>query len=257
MHEPSWRNALATDSVTIRKPFGREASPIGIEIAERIVVMRASQLYANFSTSECTQIAERARTRIAARNELLFMQGQPFRQLVLVESGCVKLTRLSANGSEVIVELRGPHDVIDLPAGSASRHTSTARAVVNCKVLTWDWSFMETLLNTPQISRNICLILTGQLNELQERYHEISAEKVGRRLACTLIRLSRQFGIPTERGVEISLSRHELAQMTGTTLFTVSRLISKWGELGLVVPRREAVLILDAERLHRISEIED
>jgi hypothetical protein len=44
--------------------------------------------------------------------------------------------------------------------------------------------------------------------------------------------------------------------MTGTTLFTVSRLISKWGELGLILPRREAILILDTERLDLISSMD-
>jgi CRP-like cAMP-binding protein len=108
----------------------------------------------------------------------------------------------------------------------------------------------------PQFSRNICSILSSQLNELQERYHEISAERVERRVACALIRLDRQFGNPSGGGSEIAISRQELAQMTGTTLFTVSRLISKWGELGLVSPRREAVLMLDAKRLDRLSGLE-
>ena len=115
---------------------------------------------------------------------------------------------------------------------------------------------MGDLMTTPQFNGNICSILTRHLQELQERYQEMSAEKVERRVACAIIRLAQQFGTQTGGGTEISISRHELAQMTGTTLFTVSRLISKWGELGLILPRREAILILDTERLDLISSMD-
>jgi CRP-like cAMP-binding protein len=54
--------------------------------------------------------------------------------------------------------------------------------------------------------------------------------------------------------VEVSLSREELAQMTGTTLFTISRILSKWGEMGFVLPRRESVLVRDPYRLELVSD---
>jgi len=249
---------LGTTFLRVGKPLGRDTSVIGFEIAERASLMRISPLFAGLPALECTEIAKRARPRYFARNELLFMQGEPFRQLILVESGCVKLTRVSSSGSEVILEMRGSRDAIDLPNGSPfCNHPCTARAITKCKALTWDWTTAQTLIETiPQLSRNICSILSSQLNELQERYHEISAERVERRVACALIRLDRQFGNPSGGGSAIAISRQELAQMTGTTLFTVSRLISKWSELGLVSPRREAVLMLDAKRLDRLSGLE-
>jgi CRP-like cAMP-binding protein len=53
---------------------------------------------------------------------------------------------------------------------------------------------------------------------------------------------------------EITLSRAELAQLTGTTLFTVSRLLCQWQTLGIVKIRREAVLVQDVTALTRLSE---
>ena len=233
----------------------RDLSFIGFDSAERTTLLTQSELFTGLSPSEIALIAGRSRPRTFARNELLFMQGQPFRQLVLVASGCVKLTRLSPNGSEVILEMRGPNDAIDLPAGTEiSEHACTARAVAVSSTLMWDWSTLERLTNTmPQLNRNICCILTRQLHRLQERYHEMSSETVGRRLACTLIRLAKQFGTRSASGVRVAISRQELAQMTGTTLFTVSRMISRWGELGLILPCREAVLLLDVDGLDALS----
>src|ERR1700730_2516984 len=247
--------ALENNPTQVRTCVVSGTSTINFEMAERIRLIRASQLFAGLSIAACAQIAERARTRVFERSEFVFMQGQPFRSVVLVDVGCVKLTQLSANGSEVILAMRGPSEVIDLSGSPISSHHSfAARAVVRCRTMTWNsWAINSLMATMPQISGNICSILTKQLQELQEHYHEMCVERVERRLACTLIRLANKFGTAIDEGIEVSISRQELAQMIGTTLFTVSRTISKWGELGLVVPRREAVLILNLDRLDLIS----
>ena len=63
---------------------------------------------------------------------------------------------------------------------------------------------------------------------LQERFKELASERVGPRVARQLVRLMESMGRQVEGGIEIDISREELAQMTGTTLFTVSRLFSAW-----------------------------
>ena len=72
-------------------------------------------------------------------------------------------------------------------------------------------------------------------------------------MARQLVRLLERIGRPVNGTVEIGISREELAQMTGTTLFTVSRLFSAWEARGLVRPRREAVTICDIQSLRAIS----
>jgi hypothetical protein len=73
-------------------------------------------------------------------------------------------------------------------------------------------------------------------------------------VARQLLRLRNKIGRPINGTIEIGLSREELARMTGTTLFTVSRLLSAWEAQGIVKPRREAVRVRDAEALAMISE---
>ena len=109
----------------------------------------------------------------------------------------------------------------------------------------------------PLLRRNISQILSSRLQELEERFREIATEKVAKRLALALSRLLRQVGKKTHEGTEISLSREELAQLTGTTLFTISRILSKWADAGVVIPRREAVLIRDPERLESVGCAEE
>jgi CRP-like cAMP-binding protein len=225
-----------------------EASTRESNVAERVVMMCASALFSGLTENECLEIASCARVRTFARDELLFAQGQSARNLVMIQTGSVKLSQLSPNGNEVILRMTGSGDPVGMPADSAScSHSCSARAMEKCHTLVWEYSRLQGLLaQYPQIGRNISQILSNQLTELQERFREVATEKVAQRVALALLRLVKQVGKPAKGGVEVSLSREELAQMTGTTLFTISRLLSKWGEEGFVLPKREAVVVLDS-----------
>jgi CRP-like cAMP-binding protein len=218
--------------------------------------MCASALFTGLSERECREIASCAKARTYARDELLFMQGQPVRNLMLIQSGSVKSTQLSPNGSEVILWMNGSGDAVGVPIDvSACYHTCSARAVVQCRALIWEYARLQTLLaEYPQIRKNIGQILSSRLNELEERFREVATEKVAKRVALALLRLLKQVGKQSTVGVEVSLSREELAQMTGTTLFTISRLLSKWADEGFILPRREAVVIRDPRRLAQVSD---
>jgi len=237
----------------------REPSTSESNAAERIVMMCASALFTGLTPRECKEIASCAHMRTFARDELLFMQGQPVRSMVLIQSGSVKLTQLSANGNEVILWMNGSGDAMGMHADSPScSHTCSARAMEQCKALVWEYTRLQMLVaEYPQLRRNISQILATRLQELEERFREIATEKVAKRLALALTRLIKQVGKKTADGVEVSLSREELAQLTGTTLFTISRILSKWAELGVVIPRREAVLVRDSERLEMVSSVEE
>ena len=218
--------------------------------------MSASELFSGLSKSECLEIASCARARTFARDELLFTQGQSARNLVMIQSGSVKLSQLSPNGNEVILWMTGSGDPVGMPAISPScSHTCSARAMEKCHALVWEYTRLQNLMaEYPQIRRNVSQILFNRLAELQERFREVATEKVAQRVALALLRLVKQVGKPAKGGVEISLSREELAQMTGTTLFTISRLLSKWGDEGFVLPQRNAVVVLDSRRLGQVSE---
>ena len=220
-------------------------------VAEHLVLMCASALFSGLAQHECLEIASCARVRTFARDELLFAQGDPNRNLTMVLSGSVKLTQISSGGNEVLLWMSGRGDPVSVSSESEScSHTCSARAVEQCRAMVWEYSRLESLLDRyPQIRNNINRILSSRLSELEERFREVATEKAARRLALTLTRLLKQVGRPSTDGIQVSLSREELAQMTGTTLFTISRILSKWAERGFVVPRREAVVVKDRKML--------
>jgi CRP-like cAMP-binding protein len=250
---------MATAHLSLAGFASGEATTRETNIAERVVMMAASALFSGLSKNECLEIASCARARTFARDELLFTQGQSARNLVMIQSGSVKLSQLSPGGNEVILWMTGSGDPVGMPADSLScSHSCSARAMEKCHALVWEYTRLQGLLTEyPQIRRNVSQILSDRLTELQERFREVATEKVAQRLALALLRLVKQVGKPAKGGMEVSLSREELAQMTGTTLFTISRLLSKWGEEGFVLPQREAVVVLDSRRLAQVSEGDD
>jgi CRP-like cAMP-binding protein len=176
----------------------------------------------------------------------------------MVISGCVKVTQTSGNGQDVILRLHGPGDVLGQVGDQAgAKHTYTAHAVQNSTALVWDTDSFEAVVKRyPMVRRNIANLLERHLTELEIRFREVSTEKVGVRLGNLLVRLANQVGKRVDAHVEIALSRRDLAQLTGTTLFTVSRLLCQWETQGIVSARREAVLVNDVQALLDMSSEE-
>ncbi len=213
-------------------------------------------IFAELSKDELTNILSCARMRTFGRDELLFSQGQTARNLIVLQSGSVKHTQLSSNGDEVLLRVSGPGDPVNLQMDlNTCNHSCTARAKEESRAWIWETRRLQELLDRyPRFRSNMTHLLAFRLNELEERFREIATEKVPRRLALVLLRLMKQVGKCSADGTRIILSRGELAQMTGATLFTVSRLLSSWAELGLVGPRRRGVIIRDALRLETLNE---
>ena len=249
---------MATQVIHGREPlFGPwSASSAKTRFSQTFVTPSASAMFAGLSERELSEILSFARTRTFDSDELLFSQGQAARSLMVLQSGSVKHTQLSSNGDEVLLRMSGPGEAVNLHLGADTcNHTCSARAMEECKAWVWDNNSLQELLNRYlRLRVNMGHLLASRLQELEERFREISTEKVARRLALVLLRLTKQIGKNCREGSQVCLSREELAQMTGTTLFTISRVLSSWAELGLVIPKRQAVVICDAARLETVSE---
>ena len=220
------------------------------------VTTRESAIFLGLAQHELTAILSSARRRTFDCDEVLYSEGQTSRSLIVLQSGSVKHTQLSSNGDEVLFRMSGTGEAVNLPLGpSACNHTCSVRAMEQCTAWVWDQTRLQDMLDRyPRLHKNISQLLASRLQELEERFREIATEKVARRLAMVLLRLAKQVGKNTGEGVEVSLSREELGQMTGTTLFTISRVLSRWAEKGLVVPKRQGVVIRDASRLETVTD---
>ena len=228
------------------------------EVKRRESLVKHSALFTEVPQAECREIVSAAHEKHFARRQTIFIEGDPLRRVVLLTSGSAKIVQLGQSGAEVILGVRGPGEVVGT-AGlrPLDRHSSTALALAPSTALVWDAAAFETFSQrSMHLRRNITQILCKQLHELEQRYREISTERVSVRLSHQLVRLLNQLGRRVNGRLEIRLSREELAQLTGTTLFTVSRLLSDWNQRGIVSTRREAVSVHDFQALEQLGENE-
>ena len=221
-------------------------------------VPECPQLFSGLLPTDYAGICRAARLKQFTRGEVLHFEGDSVERVLLLTSGFVKITKLGRDGEEVILWLKVPGDVLGAEdLFSSSMHWTTAQVFRLCRALVWDARVFKGLAERfPVLHKNIVAILSEHLRELEDRFREVASERVGPRVAFQLLRLLKTIGQPVNAGVEIGLSREDLAQMTGTTLFTVSRLLSAWEARGVVRPRREAVAICDVESLRAISQEE-
>jgi CRP-like cAMP-binding protein len=185
---------------------------------------------------------------------MLYAEGDPVRHVLLLTSGFAKVTQLGPGGTEVILRFCVPGGVLGaVGLFSNGRHYTAAQVFQLCRALVWEAPTFDALLKRfPVLQYNMVRILGDDLRELQERFREVATERVAPRVARQLLRLLENMGRAVDGTVEVGISREELAQMTGTTLFTVSRLLSTWEADGIVKPRRQAVAICDVRALRAI-----
>jgi CRP-like cAMP-binding protein len=224
-------------------------------ISQRALLVRRFPLFSGVPALEYANIVSSAREKNFSRRQTIFAEGDSVRQILLLLSGCVKLTQFGQDGSEVILRLTGPGDIVGaLGLVAHGGHCSTAQATEASVALLWDRpNFESALERSPVLHRNMLRIMEARLQDMDQRFREVSTQKVAPRLSSELIRLLDQVGKRVNGHVEISLSRAELAQLTGTTLFTVSRLLCRWELLGIVSARRESVLVRDLPALVELS----
>jgi len=213
-------------------------------------------LFSGILPQDYRRISATARVKEFARGEMLYLEGDSVEQVYLLTSRFVKITQLGPRGTEVILRLGVPGDVLGaVSLFSSGSHCTTAQALRLGYALVWEARVFKPLVESlPVLHQNMIRLTCGHLQELEERFRELATERVAPRVARQLVRLQEQIGRPANGLVEIGLSREDLAQMTGTTLFTVSRLLSAWEARGLVNPRRESVTICDLQSLRKISE---
>ena len=224
----------------------------------RAAEIQGFPLFSGISPDDSKQILTPATYQEFSRREVIYQEGDPINKVFLLISGSAKITQVAPNGGEVILRLSGPGELVGkIRFESQARHGSLAQALGSSTALVWDASVFESLCHRfPALRRNAMYGISKSLEEMEERFREISTEKVAVRLSHEIVRLMDQVGRQVNGAVQISLSREELAQLIGTTLFTVSRLLSDWDERGIVSIGRETVSVSNVQGLKQLPETE-
>lgn len=221
-------------------------------------IIRPVALFKGLSDDALAEVFQAGRIRRLAAGERIFSQGMPAETCHTLVHGEVKIVQTAPDGQQVIVHFLGPQEMYGTVAVlMGGRFPADAVAVVDSIEMVWSRQAMESLMERHAgLARNALRIVGKRFLQAQQRVREMATEKVERRIAHALLRLARESGRPVAAGVEIGfpLSRQDLAEMTGTTLHTVSRTLSGWEAAGMVESRRRNIVVTDLDRLAQVAD---
>jgi CRP-like cAMP-binding protein len=203
---------------------------------------------------------ENSITRTIENDEFFFFQGDPATYFYILISGRAKLLQSNPSGQQV--NLRTINEWQMFGALGAVRpdavYPATAQALEPSTALAIKSGFLHDAIQTrPYLNISLMQLMTGYIMEMQERYRELATERVERRIALTLLRLASQIGKQIQEDgpvVELPLSRQDLAEASGSTMFTVSRTLAEWERQGLIDASRGRVVIRNPHGLVQIAE---
>jgi CRP/FNR family transcriptional regulator, nitrogen oxide reductase regulator len=225
---------------------------------EEISRLKFVGLFDGLETAALQDVYKTSRFEKRAEGEYFFFQGDPADSVFVLVEGQVRLLQLTPDGQQIILRIITPDTLFGvIGAVKGATFPVTAESMANSRALCWPHELLLQLMSRyPQIAQNAMQSMAGHVQEMQDRYREMATERVERRVARTILRLTRAAGKRTEEGIEITipLTRQDLAEMSGTTLFTVSRIVSEWERNGIVRAGRERLLILQPHGLVKIAE---
>jgi CRP-like cAMP-binding protein len=228
------------------------------QVAEIEALLRVTPVFQQLAPEDRRRVAEGSTVRKYVKGDVLFEQESTADAFYTIATGRVKIYKMLASGKEMILEVFGRGD----PLGALATYTGRpfpASAVAledtTC-VLIPRTTFFKLLEDHPSLVRGLLMGMTVRLVELTNRLAELSGARIEPRLGRLLLKLGREMGKQDRGGLYIPLvlSRQELADMTGTTIETAIRIMSRWSKEDVVRTDKDGFVILDAPALENIAE---
>ena len=220
-------------------------------------LLRITPIFSRLAPTDRHTIAEVARVQEFARGDTIFEQDSPSDAFYAITTGRVKIFKMMPNGKDVILEVFGPGDPLGAVAAYMDRPFPASAAAIEdtvCVIIPRA-AFFRLLETQPSLVRGLLLGLTTRLVELTNRLAELTGGRIEPRFARWFLKLASQMG-RDERGgtfIPLALSRQELADLTGTTIETCIRIMSRWNKDEVVRTEKDGFVLLDRPELERIA----
>jgi CRP/FNR family transcriptional regulator len=191
------------------------------------------------------------------KKELIFSEGDPSEWFYIVVKGKVKITKLSQDGKEIILEMISPMDFFGgiavikgfpYPANAVAMDDTDALKITRTDLLKITDRF-------PSIMFSLAASIGDRIKDSHEMAKSIALDKVEARIASLLIKLSEKIGEKTPEGIvlQMKLTKQDIAEMVGTTVETSIRTMSKFSKANIITSRSGKIIISDLEKLKTLT----
>ncbi|MGD9502480.1 MAG: Crp/Fnr family transcriptional regulator [Methyloceanibacter sp.] len=201
-------------------------------------------------------IAQATSQRIP-QGEAVFRQGEIAQSFFVLLHGRLKVIKVAADGSQFVVRFVNPGDLYGIAkALRRPDYPATALALVDSVTLIWPNAIWDDLVaEHPAFAGNVMQAMGQRLEEAHTRLKELSSDEVAARVAHTLLRLVKQSGREAQEGVvfDFPVTQQDIAEASGTTLHSVSRVFGAWEKAGLVTTGRRKIVVHDVGGLAALA----
>lgn len=218
----------------------------------------ASTPFATLSENAQESLRTLLRPRSVAKDEYLFFEGDPADMLYLVVSGRFKVLKHSDTGKEMLLEIVSAGDTVgEIGILNGAVYPVSAQAMEPSQV--WGIGradYLRALDRHPELALRTARSLGKRLQEAYQTMLSLAVERVERRIARILLKLAAATGQRTKEGIVIGarVTRQDIADMTGTTVETAIRVMSRFTKRGLIQSRRGRITLLKPHELVLIAE---
>jgi CRP/FNR family transcriptional regulator len=217
-------------------------------------ILTRTSLFKGLSEEQLDRINMIASHRQYQKGESIFSEGDEGDGFYIVMEGSVKIYKVSMDGKEQILHICGPGQPFgEVPVFSGDNFPANAEAIQNTRLLFIPRSaFIRLLADNPSLAMNMLGILSLRLRQFTVQVENLSLKEVPGRLASYLNYLSGEQGETV--GVQLPISKGQLASLLGTIPETLSRIFSKMSEYGLIEVDGPHITILDEAGLEELAE---
>jgi CRP-like cAMP-binding protein len=215
--------------------------------------LKKIDLFKNLSDDELKELEPYLVSTAFKKKEEIFMEGDQPEWFYIVSKGKIKITKLSHEGKEIILELISPTDIFGGVAVLRNfPYPANAVAMEDSEVIKITRKNLMRLVDRfPNLMYCIALQLGDRMKSSYDSLKNIALERVEARIAALILKLANKVGIETKEGIAIDmrLTKQDIADMVGTTVETSIRTFSKFKKQGLLSDREGRIIIKDRDGL--------
>lgn len=225
----------------------------------RMTVLDRSPYFHDLGAEALDRIDRRMRTSTWAAEEVIYRAGEPAGTLYVVADGRVRISQLTAAGTQTVTDILGPGDMFGAMSSLGEpHHLQTATALVgSCTLRIGQEAFREVMVENPTVGLRVVDDLAARLSRAETDIGGQGTDTVEQRVARALLRLADKLG--KDRGaqgllLEVPLSRADLAGLARSTPESVSRVMSRWKKAGIIDSGRRWTAVLDRALLEEAAD---
>ena len=213
--------------------------------------------FARLDRAAVRSILDQAASKRYDEGAAVFREGMEIERFFLLLDGYVRVVRTTPGGEQVIALHVTPGQLFGIGmALGRTVYPATAVCAAESLALSWParlWS--EFAARHEGFATETYRTVGERLGEFQARVNDLATRQVEQRVASALLRMVNQSGRKVPEGIEIAfpVTRANISEMTGTTLHTVSRLLSAWEKEGIVLSARKRITVTAPHRLLLLS----